>query len=236
MEQQAEQAERSFTPPYNIPFRTFLNLLQRMEVEGGTPPRIDRSYLRSLSGQAQTYLMGALRSFGLIEDNGEVAPALEDLVLKPQDRPRLIGEILRRFYESAVTHGEINGTPKQLEEIFSEFNLSGDTLRKAMTFYLHAAEYAGLPISRYVKVRKTAPRRAPGPRRTVAKGKSEFPTAPTPPAVAEPITDLRKEYIQKLMERALTAEGKADAELLDRIERLLGYSGETEPTTNGQEE
>lgn len=227
------EATSTFTPPYNIPFRTFLNLLQKMEQEGGTPPRIDRSYLDRMSGQAQTYTMSALRSFGLIEDNGSVKPELDDLVLKPQDRPRLIGDLLRKYYGAAVAHGEINGTSKQLEEVFAEFNVSGDTLRKAMSFYLHAARFANTPISRYVKLRAT-PRRVPG-------GQRKASAAPARPPVAgnasvrrrqdhqqEPLSELRKAYIEKLMERAL-ADGTPDTELLDRVERLLGYATENEP-------
>jgi len=228
------QIERTFTPPYNISFRTFLNLLQRMEEEGGTPPRIDRSYLRSLSGQAQTYLMGALRSFGLIGENGDVTAELDALVSKSQDRPKLLAEILRRCYSGAIEHGEMHGTPKQLEEVFAQFNVSGDTLRKAMTFYLHAAEFAGLPISRYVKLRKVAPRRPPMAPRRLRPG-TPAPSAADLHVPPELTAELRKEYDSKLMERAL-ADGEPNAELLNRIERLLGYPTGDDPRGNGQEE
>jgi len=233
------EVERAFTPPYNIPFRTFLNLLQKMEEEGGTPPRIDRSYLRTFSGQAQTYLMGALRSFALIEENGDVTPELDALVLNSQDRPNLLGDILRKYYPAAIAHGEMHGTPKQLEEIFAEYNLSGDTLRKAITFYLHAAEHANLPISRYMKLRKAQPRRTTlGPRKSTPRTKPEVQDVGGTGPALELSSDLRKEYIKKLMERALATEGEPDAQLLDRIERLLGYSQANEvdgTETNGQE-
>lgn len=230
----------TFTPPYNIPFRTFLNLLQRMEQDGGTPPRIDRSYLHTMSGQAQTYTMSALRSFGLIEDDGSVTPELDDLVLKPQDRPRLIGDLLHKYYGAAVAHGEMHGTPQQLEEVFAELNVSGDTLRKAMSFYLHAARFANIPISRYMKLR-AAPRRTSGGQRKASAAPAR------PPVVAGnasarrrqnhqqgPLSDLRKTYIEKLMEKAL-ADGTPDTELLDRVERLLGYATENEPAQTEDE-
>jgi hypothetical protein len=219
------EMERGFTPPYNISFRTFLNFLQKLEGKG-MPTRIDRSILTSLSGQAQTYLMGALRSFGLIDEHGDVLDGFENLALKPNDRPKSLAEILRRYYPKAVAHGEKNGTLKQLEEIFGTYGLGGDTLRKATTFYLHAAEYAKLPISRFVKVRKVTPRKASGSRaRTRAV---EPPTAlPSGEDQPEPLSELRRDYIKTLMDRAF-ANGEPNADLLDRVERLLGYDEEQE--------
>lgn len=226
---QTEETDRGFTPPYNVSFRTFLNLFQRMEEEGGTPPRIDRSYLTNLAGQAQTYLISALRSFRLIEENGNHTKELDRLALEPAERPKLIGDLLRRFYPNAVNHGEMNGTAKQLEEAFSEYGLTGDTLRKAMSFYLQAAEYSGLSISRYVQVRKAAPRKAHTPtrrtgRRTPGGGRDAQPPPPTPEPQPDTTAALRAEYVKRLMDKALGAgEEAADPGLLDRIERLLGY-------------
>jgi hypothetical protein len=142
-----------FSPPYNIAWSTLRSFLERIDLEN-LPPRIDRSYLPTLSGTAQSYLIGALRSFELIGPNREVLPALKELAQDPDGRPALIGDLLRKYYPEVVELGENNGTAGQLEEAFRKYGLAGNTVRKAVTFYVHAAQYAGLPLSPHWHVRK----------------------------------------------------------------------------------
>src|SRR2546428_665337 len=67
------KTEAKSSPPPYISFRTLLNLVERMADEG-IPRRIDRSYLGGLSGAYQTQVMAALRSLGLMTDDGAVTP------------------------------------------------------------------------------------------------------------------------------------------------------------------
>jgi hypothetical protein len=149
----APPTAKGFTPPYNLAFSTFNNFLAKADPET-LPPKIDRSYLGSMAGNVQTYLMAALRSFELIEPDRTVTPALKELTKNPDGRPGLIADLLAKFYPEMVELGKNNATVLQLEEAFRKFGLAGNTIRKAATFYMHAAQYAGIPLSVHWTVRK----------------------------------------------------------------------------------
>jgi hypothetical protein len=149
----AHPAAKGFTPPYNLAFSTFNNFLAKADPET-LPPKIDRSYLDSMAGNVQTYLMAALRSFELIGPDRTVTPELKELTKNPDGRPAMIAELLNKFYPEIVELGKSNATALQLEEAFRKFGLAGNTIRKAATFYLHAAQYAGVPLSVHWAVRK----------------------------------------------------------------------------------
>jgi hypothetical protein len=149
-----EAASGKFTPPYNVVWSTFNNFLDSVD-PATLPPRIDRSYLSRMSGTNQTYLLSALRSFELIGPGKEVTPALKELVKDPDGRPAMIADLLRRFYPEVVELGQNNGTVAQLDEVFrTKYGLSGNTIRKAAAFYMHAAQYASIPLSVHWTVRK----------------------------------------------------------------------------------
>lgn len=105
--------------------------------------------------------------------------------------------------------------------------IGGDTLRKAVAFYLQAAKYAGHPLSKYFKTPAFIAKSSGGPRRQRAaannnSGDEEEETSPMAPV------DPKTRYLEMLMERAANSD-ELDTTLLDRIEKLLGYSntGET---------
>ena len=54
------------------------------------------------------------------------------------------------FSKMATELAAVNATTKQLEETFT--GIGGDTMRKAVGFYLGAAKYSGHPISKHFKV------------------------------------------------------------------------------------
>src|SRR5438270_7001365 len=89
-----------FVAPY-IPFRRITNLVEKMETEG-VPARVDRSYLRWLSGTDQTYLQNTLKALNLAGPELEVLPALRGLVEDKGGRQDLIADILRDHYPEAV--------------------------------------------------------------------------------------------------------------------------------------
>lgn len=138
-----ESKDKIQAPPY-FSFKTLTNMLTQME-EHGPPNRIDRSFLTGMSGAGQTQFMGGLRSLGLIDVEGNVQPYLTTLVSNPDDRPRLIGQLVRKRYPEAVALGaEGNATTGELQELFrSVHGVQGDTARKAIAFFLAAAKYAG---------------------------------------------------------------------------------------------
>jgi len=149
-----EAASGKFTPPYNVVWSTFNHFLESVD-PATLPPKIDRSYLSRMSGNNQTYMLSALRSFELVGPDKEVTPALKELVKNPDGRPAMIADLLRRYYPEVVELGQNNGTVGQLDEVFrAKYGLSGNTIRKATAFYMHAAQYASVPLSVHWTVRK----------------------------------------------------------------------------------
>lgn len=137
-----EASAKPVAPPY-FAFKTLTNLLTQLE-QHGPPTRIDRTVLTSMSGAGQTQFIAGLKSLGLIDAGGVVQPSLVALVTQPEDRPTLIGQIVREHYPDAVALGSGNATTGELLELFREkHGVQGDTARKAIAFYLGAAKYAG---------------------------------------------------------------------------------------------
>jgi hypothetical protein len=170
--------EKKWTPPY-IAFRTLMNLIQRLRDEG-LPPQLDRSFLTGSEG-GKTQLLNALRAFELIGSNGEVLPKLEALVkAEPSERKRLIRGIFEERYPEPIRLGGINATQMQLEDAFRTYGVTGDTLRKAVAFFLKGAEYTGIPVSQHFRTPQV---RRPGgttrTRRQPPPGQQNNDTPPT---------------------------------------------------------
>jgi len=209
-----------FIPPY-ISFSQLENMLERLRQEG-MPSRIDRSYLASWSGSAQSQFLKAARALGLLEDSGAPTELLKQLVNAPDDRPALIGRMLQRHYPEVFAL-EPNATQAQLEEVFRDYvGISGSTTRKAIVFFLHAARFADVKLSPHFR----APR-SRGPSSAKPRVKRRDPTQPDPPNVPNPFVGVdnadgeqRKAYVDLLLKKAET---EGDTELYARIEWLLGF-------------
>jgi len=151
--------------PAYVPFDAFLNLLDRLE-SAGIPQRIDRGYWRQyMSGAIGAQLVGALRFLGLINSAAEPEPSLGGLVATGQRGEALRQLLAERYLAIFELADPKHATRIQLNEAFEEaYALNGDTRRKAVTFFLKAAKYAGLPLSSYVLLRS-----APVPHRQDGK-------------------------------------------------------------------
>jgi len=205
---------KSTTWPYTS-WKSLLNVIDRFK-EHGLPPRIDRSVLGGSEGQ-KTQIIAALRFFGLVKDNGDVNERLTRIVnASDKERQQIVRELLAAHYPKATELAAVNATTKQLEETFT--GIGGDTMRKAVGFYLGAAKYSGHPVSKHFKVPSFIARSS-GTRRqsTVHDDHSE--------EQSQPMDDPKARYLEMLMERAKSADGQLDEKLLDRIEKLLGYQG-----------
>lgn len=212
-------------PPY-IAFGTLINQLERMEREG-VPSRIDPSYLTNMAGGTRSQFKVCLRSLGLIDEDSFTTEALVRLAKNPGQRPELLADILRSKYpELTALNG--NATRGQLEEIMAGYGLANaDTRRKAMTFYVQAATYAGFTLSPHLQPAKTAGSRPPGQtqgrsrpsrKRTAAPPRAAAPTSP-----ADETADMRRAYFDLLISKAKESTSD-DSGLLDRIERLVGIT------------
>src|SRR5271165_1597487 len=157
-----EDHEEDFKPPY-VSFTMLLNVTERMRTEG-IPARVDRSYLGGASGTTKAQFLAAAKALGLLDGDLKPTGVLQALVNTPDQRPGIVGELLRRFYPKVVGLGT-NATQQQLEETFrEEYDISGSTVRKAISFYLAAARFAKVELSPHF----TAPRvggATPGKRR-----------------------------------------------------------------------
>ncbi len=165
-----EPPEKGQLPPY-VPFKTFKNWIEGLRALGGSPSRIDRSVMPTMSGATQGQLTAALRYLGLVSQNGTPSEALGKLVeADGEARREILHDVLVRSYPFLFQTVEFNprtATISQLIGAFQETGATGQTVRKCVAFLLLAAQEAGMPLSPYFKgarpSRTAAPRRRPAP-------------------------------------------------------------------------
>jgi hypothetical protein len=214
-------------PPY-ISFGTLLNQLERMEREG-VPSRIDNTYLVGMAGGTRSQFKVCLRSLGLIDDENRTTDVLVQLAKNPDRRQELLAGVLQSQYPD-ITALNGNATRGELEEKMAARGLTNaDTRRKAMGFYLAAADYAGIPLSPHLRPAKRpvssfTPRRS-RPARKQAPAKAAAQRGDGAASQPEPPSDARRAYFEHLL--GLSQQAPDDKDLLDRIERLIQASGET---------
>jgi len=241
MVQSTQHSVASDTAPPYFPFRSLTNLLVRMETED-IPRRLDRGYLSNMAGGSIAQFLTGLRSLGLIDAEEHPERALVELVEAGDQRPALIGNLVRERYPWAVQLGEAKATHQELEEAFRAHGPTGSTLRKAVAFYLAAARYGGVPLSPFFKetrpggdgaiaVRRSTTRR----KRKDGQGASDQPPPPKPPEDRPDETQtMRREYFDLLREKAASSDS-IDTDLLDRIERLIGVMDAEKGVPKGEE-
>src|SRR2546430_2527439 len=118
-----------------------------------------RSVLSSLSGGAQSALLGALRFLDLTSADGAPNNTLERIVKAEGDeRNKILADLLRNHYPFMFppAFNLERATMKMVREAFDKAVGGGDTARKAMVFFLVAAKEAGVPVSNFIKVREVA--------------------------------------------------------------------------------
>ena len=171
-----------------------------------------------MSRPQQTQILAALRALEFVNKDGALSEALlEYLQALPNVRRTILADRLRQLYPDAVRASEENATHGKLEELFAQYGLSGSTKRKAIAFFVHACEAAGIHVSSNFHRRPRRQRAARQPRRPSGAAPE------SPERGEEPRTSFRETYLQILLERV--REGQSDPELLDRVERLLGLEG-----------
>lgn len=195
--------EDTKSPPPYFAFRTLTNTLEDMK-KRGIPNRIDRSFLPGMSGAGQTQFIAGLKSLGLIDAGGTVQPVLRDMVnATPEERGRLLGEVLKDRFPEAVALGSTNATTGELVEVFREYGVAGDTARKAIAFYLQAAKFAGnvplSPLFQTPRITSSGGTKRRRPRVTDGELDGETPTPQTTPT-AIGMTDLHPALAGVLIE------------------------------------
>ncbi|CPV65748.1 hypothetical protein [Mycobacteroides abscessus] len=186
-----------FKPPY-MAFQTFWRFID--ELSGpGLPPVIDRSLMSSKSGTDQANLVTALRSFNLINDDNTVNATFNALVTASgEERKQLLRELVQTYYQPQLAVSAQNGTEQQLNDSFRNgYGIVGaDTLRKSVTFFLHASREAGIALSQHFPNTRSGSG-APGQARAKARAKprKKAPATPVvppaPPPTANPAVNVR---------------------------------------------
>ncbi len=188
-----ERARSSGTPPYTS-YRTFKTFIEDLH-EHGVPSRIDRSVLTRFSGVVGTQLMHALRFLGLIEDDGRPTQRLKELASAhgSGNWPEKFLELLQREYAPMFAIDLGNATPSHFSQAFRKaFPAADAVVQKCVTFFLYAANDAGVRISGRVlkgrKPRTLTPRGKPGRPAFALPQIKEFEAAPprrppAPPAI-----------------------------------------------------
>ncbi|WP_282947173.1 DUF5343 domain-containing protein [Cellulomonas endometrii] len=144
-------AERTAVP--YLSFATFKNFIDGLSTGRPLPPRIDRSLMVGMAGGTQTLLIGTLTVFNLITEDKDVTPLFVSLVSTPEDeRPAIYADMLRETYGPQLALAADHATADQLQESFRALtDYQGSTLRKAISFFLNMAKYAGVQLSPYFK-------------------------------------------------------------------------------------
>lgn len=138
-----DRAPLSQAPPY-VPFRTLLSVLDGMS--NVIPGQVDRSLWPSYSGAIQGQLIAAMRFLYLIDEKGYPTESLRALA-DPSTRQAKLAELLKAAYPDVFGKDPERMSPKQLRDILGSFGISGSTLDRAVAFFIHAARYAGIPLS-----------------------------------------------------------------------------------------
>lgn len=224
----AETSADTFTAPY-ISFAQLQSVLDRMNTEG-VPSRMDRSYLGSWSGASQSQFLAAARALDLIDEHKRPTSLFKALATEPDRRPELVRALLEDKYARVLALDK-TATQQQLEEVLRDMGTSGATTRKAATFFLHAADFAGIEVSTFFKSSRASSSgsRSTGTRR---RARPQRAREPDPGTVPQADTDPKARYIDLLLKKAEQADGDLDTNLLDRIERVIGVEAATAPKEN----
>jgi uncharacterized protein DUF5343 len=194
----SERLRSAGAPPYTS-YRTFRTFIDDLH-EHGLPSRIDRSVLTRFSGVVGSQLMHALRFLGLIEDDGRPTPRLKELVDAhgAGHWPGTLLALLRVEYAPIFAIDLETATPSHFNGAFRKaFPAADAVVQKCVTFFLYAANDAGVKISgRVLKGRK--PRSLAPPRRRAPKPAFASPPArdieagPSPPPPGAPPAESKK--------------------------------------------
>lgn len=181
--------EQGPVPPY-VAYKTLKNFLRGLSA--AIPSRIDKSVMSSMSGGTQGQVSAALRYLKLVDAQGIPQPLLVRIVKSDGAEHQAAWREALGAYPF-VTNKTIDlstATSHQLEEEFKKL-ASGDTVRKAVIFFIPAAKEAGIQLSPYFKEPgKRAPSsgkprkaRAPRVQNPTPTGTPAAEPAQTPPSV-----------------------------------------------------
>jgi hypothetical protein len=164
-----------------LPWATFKTALDQLAM--GIPSRIDRSVFPGMAWNMQTQLFAALKFLGLVKGEDEPTQALQDLVTGTDvERKAKLKKLIESSYSELIAIDLTKATRAHFEEKLGElYSVSGDTRKKAVRFFINAAEEVGVPLSAFIAPKNG---KAAGKTRRAPSGK---PRAPKKTAVTKPL-------------------------------------------------
>lgn len=163
------------TPPA-ISFSTFQNFIDQFK-EHTLPSQIDKSIMSNLPWGSQNLLIAALKYLGFISDTNVPEPLFKEYVTTDKEaRGAIWKRLLDEKYSYLMSVDLGRATTTIVVEKFKTQGITGDTIRKAMSFFINAAKVAGVTVSQHVKL----PRPAPGAKKA-DKGSGGKKTTETEP-------------------------------------------------------
>jgi len=155
------------SPPY-LSYATLRNFLSSLG-QGVIPKVVNKHLMVGQSGSNQSYLLSALRFFDLIDSAGAPQAELQTLVkAEGEERKQIWKGIFQKAYAPLIHDLDLaNATPGLLNQRYADQGLTGATLRKCHSFFIAAAEDAGMALAPGLKPTRGAkvggrPRKARG--------------------------------------------------------------------------
>lgn len=155
----------------------------------GLPNVIDKSIFVGMAGGVQSHMMAGLKFLGLIDEEGHPTEALSQLTAENEaDRKVALAEILKSRYAALIAIGLERASMKQLlDTLESSYRVSGDTREKAARFFISAAQYAGVPISRHILEGGISAGRRKAPAKRPSSPEIQAPAVTVAPTTSAPI-------------------------------------------------
>jgi Family of unknown function (DUF5343) len=146
-----------------VGWTTFKSCILEGLAQGGIPNSINRSVWPGQSFGVQAQLVASVKFLGLVDDKGKPTKALHDLTVEDEaKRKQVLATILRARYADVFALDVERTTIQELTETMAaSYNVGGDTKEKAVRFFLSAAQYAEIPLSKRLTVSGGNTRRRP---------------------------------------------------------------------------
>lgn len=220
-----------------LPFSTFLTALDYLKTVS-IPNRVEQGTFPNLSGQARSQIVSALRFFGLIDAKGTPQPDLQELVNNDSaQRKAIIKKLIEKRYPDVVALDFAKMTPNELDEKLSgdHYNIGGETKKKAKTFLLKAAIYAGFTVhpllTKITRNRKReGGKRAAGKTERQEQGKPDSEPKVRTPSADEKVIKLRNggSLTLSIDVGILALKGEDRTFVFDLIDKIEAYESPAE--------